>query len=248
MIERATDARFLNGVCNHPDVRPFLHGNGPIDLSPAIANENNLALQGEHGGMIMVQVVKGVYELHTQILPDGRGPWALQMAQACMDWLFSKTNAIEIFTRVPEGNVAAMALTRACGAKLEETVWQDLGAGPVKVSIYGGRLQDWIRVAPGLIERGQLFHVKLKEKYAALGLDITTHAEDPWHDRHVGAAVGMILGGQPIKGVLVFNRWAAMAIAPPMQVISFDPLVFDITDCRIEVRGNDFEVIPCHQA
>ncbi len=247
-LERATDAGFLNAVCNHPDVRPFLYGSGAIDLTPVIQNQNNLAIQGEHGGMLMVQMVKGIWELHTQVLPDGRGPWALEMAQGCVDWLFSRTNAIEVFTRVPDGNVAAMALSRACGARLEEHVLQDLGAGQMKVSIYGGRIQDWIKVAPGMVQRGQLFHSKLRQKYADMGMSISTHTEDPWHDRHVGAAAGMIIGGQPIKGIMVFNRWAAMALAPPMRLVSLDPLVLDITDCRIEVIGDDFEVVPCPQA
>ena len=248
LLTRATDASFLNEVCNDPTVRPFLHGRGSIDLTAEIANADNVALQGEHGGMLMVQVVKGIFELHTNVLPDGRGPWALEMAHACMDWLFSRTNAIEVYTRVPAGNTAARALTMACGAKLEQKITQDLGGGPMPVEIYSGRLQDWIRVAPGLIERGQSFHNTLHNKYAEMRLDVKHHAEDPWHDRHVGAAVGMFAGGQPIKGLLTFNRWCAMAIAPRMTLISLNPLVVDITDCRLEIQGEHFEVIPpCQQ-
>lgn len=247
MITRAVDAKFINEVLNHPAVRPHVHAPAGIrlDMTQVVSNPNHVVLTGEHGGMIFIQHVKGVYEIHTQVLPDGRGAWALQMAQECVDWLFSKTNAIEVFTRVPEGNVAAMALTRACGAKPEETVWQELSGVMSKVTIFSGRIQDWIRIAPQLPARGQLFHVKLAEKYKAMNLNLAVHDEDPWHDRHVGAAVGMFLGGQPVKGMMVFNRYAAMSMAPPMKILSLDPLVVDITDCRLEIIGDDFEVITC---
>jgi hypothetical protein len=245
VIARATDATFINAVVNHPAVRPFVHGpDGPLDLTAVVKNPNHLVLTGAHGGMVMVQHVPGVFELHTQILPEGRGAWALQMAQECVDWLFCKTNATEVFTRVPKGNVPAMALSRACGAKPEERVRQSLGGEVIEVEILGGRIQDWIKIAPGLVERGQLFHERLKQRAAEAGVAVSNHPEDPWHDRHVGAAAGMMLGGQPIKGALVFNRWAAMALAPPMRIVSLTPLILDITDCCLEVAGDDFTVIP----
>lgn len=248
MISRATDARFLNEVVNHPAVRPFMHAApGPLDLTAVIANARNLAFTGLHGGIIFMQVqtVPGLYEIHTQVLPDGRGPWALQMAQQAVQRLFCESNATEVFTRVPIGNVAAMALARACGAKPEQRAIQNLSGDVTEVEIYGGRIQDWIRVAPQLPDLGKLFHVKLNEKCRAAGIRTTQHADDPWHDRHVGAAASMILGGVPTKGVLFYNRWAAMALAPEMRILSLNPLVLDITECRIEVQGDDFEVMPC---
>lgn len=249
MISRATDATFINEVVNHPSVRPFVHAKpGRLDLSAVVANPNNFVLTGRHGGMIFVELVPGLVEIHTQVLPDGRGPWALMMAQQCVEWLFTRTRATEVFTRVPQGNVAAMALARACGAKPEQRLTQDLNGEQTEIEIYGGRIQDWIRTAPGLVQRGIEFHDRLHAKCAAIDLKVNHHAQDDWHDRHVGAAASMILGGQPVKGVLFFNRWAAMAMAPPIRVVSNNPLVLDITDCRLEIQGEDFEVLPCPQA
>ncbi len=250
MIERATTAEFINKVLNDPSVRPFIHAApGPVDMSPVVANPNNLVLVGEHGGMILVQHVPGLYELHTNVLPTGHGQWAVDMANACMMWLFTRTNATEVFTRVPEGNVRAMALARACGAKPEsKPIVQHLPDGDFNVDIYGGRIQDWIKVAPGLEAIGEDFHKRLHDKAEAAGVKVSNHPKDAWHDRHVGAAAAMIVGGMVVKGLLFFNRWAAMALAPPMRLVSVDPVVFDITDCRIQVQGNDFEVIPCPQA
>ncbi len=247
MIERATDATFINQVVNHPAVRPSLSGKpgDRVDLTEIVANPDHLVLQGEFGGMILVQQVDAIWELHTAVLPEGRGEWALEMARSCVDYLFCKTNAVELFTRVPAGNLAAAALTKACGAMFEHRTWQDLGAGSGWVEIWGGRVQDWARIAPHLAERGKEFHRRLEQKYAALGIKTPVHPEDPWHDRHVGAAAGMILGGQVIKGVLMFNRWAAMAFAPPIKLLSMEPVVLNITDCLVQINGDDFEVLRC---
>lgn len=246
MIERAQSAEFINYVANHPAVRSALLGPpGPIDMTAVVKNPHHCALTGEHGYMLMVQHVTGIYELHTTVLPEGRGEWAYQMALACVDWLFTRTNATEVFTRVPAGNLAAKALTKACGAILEHTVWQNLGKQTL-VEVYSGRIQDWIKIAPGLVERGQKFHELLHSKATAMGRAHPIHEDNDWHDRHVGAAAGMITGGQPIKGVMVYDRWAAMALTPAITLLSLDPVVIDIRDCKIKVTGDDFEILRDH--
>ncbi len=247
MIQRATTAEFINAVVNHPAVRPFVHAPpGPVDLSAVVVNPNHLVLTAEYGGMVLFQHVPGLYEIHTQVLPKGRGEWALNMAQECVRYLFTRTAATEVFTRVPEGNVAAMALARACGAKPEyRPQLQHMPDGDFNIEIYGGRIQDWIKIAPGLEELGAEFHDRLHAKAEAAGIKTSDHAKNPWHDRNVGAAAAMILGGQVVKGVTFYNRWAAFALAPPITLQSLTPTVIDITDCRLLVEGDDFQVIPC---
>ena len=247
IIERATDASFINAGVNHPAVRPFVQAppGQVIDLTPVVQNPDNFVLQGDHGGMVLMQVVPSVYEAHTQVLPEGRGEWGLKMAMACGDWLFTHTNATEIITRVPTGNLPALALTRACGMRLEARVMQELGGEEKEVDIFAGRIQDWIKVAPGLVERGKDFHRKLRQRYDEAGIKSEIHPSDEWHDRHVGAACGMFMGGQPIKGCLIYNRWAAMALAPRITLVSLDPLVIDITEARLEIVGDDFRVHQC---
>lgn len=246
MITRATSAEFINSVVNHPDVRPFIHAPpGDIDLSAAAADPNNLVLVGEHGGMLFIQKVAGLFEIHTQFLKSGRGDWGLKFAHEAVRWLFTRTNATEVFTRVTLGNVAAAALARACGAKPEQQARIEYPDGAFATEFFGGRIQDWLRIAPGLIELGQDFHRRLHEKCAAAGIEVDHHAQNDWHDRNVGAAAAMITGGQPIKGVMFYNRWAAMALARPMTIISAEPLVLDIGDCYLIVQGDDFQVSPC---
>lgn len=246
MIKRATTADFINKVVNHPAVRPSIHAApGPVDLSAVVANPSHVVMEDMYGCMMFFQHVPGLYEIHTMILPEGRGAWAMDFAQQAVEYLFLRTNATEVFTRVPEGNIGAGALARACGAKHEHRTKQQFPDREFPVEIMGGRIQDWVRFAPGLIERGQEFHCRLEEKCRAAGIPVKHHEQNDWHDRHVGVAAGMVLGGQPVKAVVFYNRWAAMALAPPLNVVSAEPLVLDIHDCRLEIQGDDFKVIPC---
>lgn len=250
MIQLATDAVFLNRVLNDPEVYPHIHAKpGPIDLSVLVSDQRNVVLNGEHGSMIFSENAPGVLEIHTQVLPDGRGPWAKLFAEKCVDYVFCRTRANEVFTRVPEGNIAAAALAKVCGAKLEHRVKQAMpdGTEPM-VDLYSGRVQDWVRIANGLVERGQMFHEKLHKKCRDAGIKVNHHPDDDWHDRHVGAAVGMILGGQVMKGIVMFNRWATMAMAPPIRLVAESPVIINITDCLLVVIGDDFEVTPCPRA
>ena len=50
-----------------------------------------------------------------------RGEWALACVQACLHFLFTRTEAIEIMTRCPHGNLAAKALARAIHGSFEFT-------------------------------------------------------------------------------------------------------------------------------
>ena len=250
IIRRATDSTFSNMVLNHPEVRKHtLHVEGvPSDITPLVSNPANVVMEGEYGGIIFHQVLAGLFEVHTYVLPEGRGKWALDMAHEAIEWMFCRTNASELYTRVPDGNVAAMALSRAVGAKLEQRVMNKINGDNVMVDIMTGRIQDWIKIAPGLIEKGVWFHARLHEKMAALGLTDDNHPPNEWHDRHVGAAVKMIEGGQARKGVIFYNRWAALALAPPIRMVSAEPVVVQMQDkyrCELRVLGEDFEVVPC---
>lgn len=249
MLSRATDATFINAVVNDPSVRPYVYGPpGPLDLTPIISNPNNFVLTGKHGGMVMIEVMPHVFELHAQVLPDGRGLWAQTMADQSVAWLFMHTRANEIIVRIPVNNVPALMMARACGAIAEHRIEQYLG-GPEEseVTLFSGRIQDWIRTAPGLSKEGAEFRERLSQKYAMLGISLQEPKTSLWSDRHLGAAMMMILNGQPIKGVLVYNRWACMAIESPMDILCADPLIVGTKWFKIEVQQGDFEVIPCHK-
>lgn len=247
-LERQTDAKRLNSIVNHPDIYRWVRGpaKGALDLSEAIANPNLVCLLGTHGGILFSQIQTGLWEAHTQILPAGRGSWGRLCVQACLHWLFTRADAMEVMTRCPKGNLAATAMARAIHGTYEFTSphgWID-GDKPLAADIYSLNVQTWMRTAPGLAERGQWFHKRLEAEMARHNVQELSHPDDPVHDRYVGAATEMFLGGQPDKAVILYNRWAAMAGYLPVTVTSRKPLEVDIGTATIAVRGEDDFWVP----
>jgi hypothetical protein len=251
-IERETDAHRFNRIANDPAVDRFVRGyiQGRMDFTPAVANPNNVLLMGEHGGVLFHQFDPTLYEAHTIVLPEGRGAWTVAMVNAALHWMFTRTHAMEIFTKVPRGNKGALGLVRAIhGDRLftRKDGWV-MDLDPIPADIYGLHVTDWLQHGPGLAERGAWFHRRLEAEYARHGRIERPHDDDSVHDRYVGAAVEMIFGGQPHKGVLLYNRWAVMAGYTPVQIVGGSPLTIDIRDAILIVRDNDFWVATCQQA
>lgn len=249
-IERSYCAERINAIVNHPSVYPWVKGTieGPIDLSDVVADTRHVLLVGEHGGVLFIQHHPLLYEAHTQVLPEGRGKWAFGMARAALHWMFCRTGAQEIVTKIPRGNHAARGLTTALKFRCEFTAargWVMAGK-VVPADIVTLPIQQWMHDAPGLEERGQWFHRRLTQEYERLGKTEQRHHDDASHDRYVGAAAEMLLGGQPHKAAHFYNRWAVMAGYEPIAVLSEDdPVTIDIRDAILVMRGDDFEVQRC---
>lgn len=247
-IERRFDAAFINRVANDPSVDRWVRGylTGEIDFSEAVADQRNILLVGEHGGMLFHAHQPGLFECHTLVLPSGRGRWTLGLVEACLHWVFTRTDAIEVMTRVPKGNVRARALVQAIHGVYEftnKTGWvMDLDTVPA--DIFSMHVQAWIRDAPGLPERGAWFHAKLEKELARFGKGFQRW--DASGDRHIGAAIEMILGGQPHKGVIFFNRFAALGGYAPASVISTDPVSIDIQTGILIASADDFWLASCN--
>ncbi|WP_213775121.1 hypothetical protein [Bradyrhizobium sp. dw_78] len=246
MIERHLTADRLNEIVNDPSVYPWVRGacDAPLDLAPLLSDKRHVCLLGEFGGCVFVQHQPGLYEVHTQMLPGGRGQWALDTVNECLRWMFTRTDAVEIWTRCPRGNLAARALARAISGQHE----MDLQRGWVKdgevipAAIFSLTLQQWMKTAPGLEEVGHWFHMRLADEYRAVGFSEDIHADDASHDRYVGAAVEMLRSGQPEKGVIFYNRWAVMAGYEPIKLLGTAPVMVDIKDAVLAIGRNDFFV------
>lgn len=249
-IKRRYDATFLNKVLNHPAVYPMVKGNaeGPIDASAIAADPANILLCGEQGAIVFVCHQGGLYEAHTQVLPDGRGAWSLRFVRAALHWLFTHTSAVEVVTRCPHGNIPALALAKRVGGRFQFTNpngWI-IDGKQVPADIYSLTIVDWMRQAPGLEERGHWFHEVLEAEYRRLGaLNASPHPDDDTHDRYVGMACEMILGGMPHKAAAFYNRWAVMAGYAPISIIKeTHPVTVDIHDAVIVVpEDRDFWVM-----
>lgn len=97
---RSFDADRINFLVNHPTIRPHAGGDGVsyLDFGPLLTEENHF-LSGEHGGVFFHWCAPDVYEVHIFILPEGRGRWAYDFAQAGLDYARS-IGAIQLWARV----------------------------------------------------------------------------------------------------------------------------------------------------
>ncbi len=233
-ISRHLDAAHLNSILNHPDVYQWVKGaaEGPLDLTPlVVGNDDVIPLLGEHGGQIYHRLQPGLFDCHSQFLTQGRGAWAIEATRKTLHWVFTRTEALELLTRVPHGNVAAKALAKGIGGQFQftnERGWV-MHNKPVPADIYSLTVQEWMRTAPGLVERGKWLYERLR-------IEAPT---DETRDRYAGAACDMLLGGQTLKAVALFNRFAAMSWHPPAQIVSLDPVAVQIGETIFEVRGDD---------
>ena len=247
MLTRATHAARVNEIINDPSIYPWVKGSqaGPLDMSTIVADTNNVFLVGEHGCVIFFKIQPGVYDFHTSVLPEGRGEWMRQGASEAFHYMFTQTDAYELLTKCPDGNVASKIGAKSVGCSLQfrtGPIWETNGTR-VCVDVYSLLIQNWVIKAPGLEEKGHWFHETLISEYKRLGKNIEVVADDLVHDRYVGAAVEMIRGKQLLKAVNFYNRWAIMAGYKLLFVVNKDPLILDINEARVCVGNNSFEVL-----
>lgn len=246
-IELHRDAAHANRIVNHPDVIEWVRGAavGEIDLTALVSSEHTYVLMGEHGGQIYIRRQPGLFEIHSQFTPEGRGAWARAVTQKSIHWMFTKTEAVEIMTLCPKGNLGAKAMARAVGASREFTNprgWVMAGE-TIPADVYRLTIQDWLRTAPGLAQRGAWFHDRLEQELGRLGAAHLAHDDDETHDRYAGAACDMILSGQVLKGIAIYNRFAMFGGYQAIALRSVDPVTIDIGNAVLQVADNDFTVV-----
>jgi len=242
-IERSFDANFFNEICNLPEVRPWLGGDGPIDVSPVVTNPLNYALRAEHGGFILECVGPGIYTVHSQFAAKGRGSTVAAM-RAGFDFMFCRTDCMRIQTQIPDNNAPARNLAAAGGFRPWFRKEHDSRLGP---SQWGALdVQDWIGSEAALEEDGRRFHDLLESAKAASGSELPTHDYEPAHERAVGAAVRMCTHGQARKGIMLYNLWARAAGYAPVVLLSDAPPVVDALDGVVAMKeGGAMEVVEC---
>lgn len=139
-LQRSFDAEAVNAFVNHPDIRPFIGGDitQPADLSGPVECDKNICLLGEYGGFLGIWTSPDSYEVHTFIVPEGRGPWAARAAQAGIGMMKDGYGARQLWTRVADGRENVSGFARIAGmTPAGEAVW-DIGSGPTLFHIY-----DW---------------------------------------------------------------------------------------------------------
>lgn len=246
-ITVARDAHDLNRLVNDESVYPEVAGwhKGRIDLTPIVANPANLCLTAEDVAAVFTPLQPGLYEAHTMARERGRGRWMLDFVKAALHILFTRTDAVEVITRCPRGNLAARALARAVGGHKIFTAkngWVR-GGDPVDADVFNLTIQEWMRSAPGLVERGRWFHGRLEAELARLGAAGLAQGDDADRDRAIGLACEMMMGGQPGKAIVFYHRVARLAGYGPIRVVTRSPLAIDIGTAVLVIRGDDFWVM-----
>lgn len=238
MIRRTFDPEFLNSVVNHPEVRPFMApGTEPLDLTPVVSNPANFALVTEGGGFVLQCHEPGIYEVHSQFLPEHRGSHAVKAMRAGFDYMFTRTDCTRVVTQVPDNNDAAKGFARL--ARFRPMFRREQGLlGPTEYMGLG--IEEWAQDNHSLEADGEWFHERLEAVKAG-----PIHAHDPAHERAVGAAVRMIRAGNSAKGVAFYNRWSRLAGYAPITLISTQPPVIDVVDAVVSLGDNEMEILLC---
>lgn len=247
MLEHHFTAKRINEIVNHPSIYSFVKGfnTEPLDLTSVISNQNNIGLVGEYGCVIFIKHQSGIYEFHTSVLPEGRGEWMVNGSKFAFNWMFTHTDAFELLTKCPYGNVAAKAGAKIVGCSLRFTtlpIWP-VEEKLVAVDVYSIILQEWVKDASNLVELGNWFHEQLEDKCKISNISLNPHEDDENHNRYVGATIEMLKNGQVIKAIAFYNRWAIMAGYYPIKLLSLNPITVDIRDCALRISENDFDVI-----
>lgn len=239
-IDLSRDPVAYERIANHASVLPHIvqAGAGPVDLAPFFENPANIGFHFGDCAFLVHCLEQGVYEVHSMALPVARGPKVCEAATLAIRFMFFATEAMELLTRVADGNLAATALTHKVGFSHEFSrpkAWATAD-GPKDVQFYAMRYPEWVKHQDWLRKNGEWFHSILGE---------VEHDDDPAHDLYVGAALEMVLAGQPDKGCFLYNRWARFARYEPIEIVGRDPLEINVKTHLLTLEGGKIEVQSC---
>jgi len=252
-IWRETDAAKFNAILNDAEVFPLISvpadAGKPFDCTEIVANTANVLLMTEGGGIMFVQQGGGVYEFHTSFLASSRGRHAIEAARAARRWMFTRTDAMTLRTKVPAFNRAAALAVRRVGFKCEFVrvgTWPTQH-GDVDVEHYAMHYPQWLWLEEGLQSAGERFHARLDAEYERHGRAPHAHSDDKAHDVIAGACVEMIRGGQIDKAINLYNHMAVFAGFGLIALVNRDPVIVDIGEAVLMLDGDDFKVLKCRR-
>lgn len=233
LVAPSRDYDAINAIANAPGVREgSLLSDGNADLSAL--DGQALFLQGRGGFIMFRQMSPQVYDFHTAFLPEHRGKNAYLCARAAAEFMFLRTDAMELHTVAPRPE-----------ARPPKTFgFQPFFTGPAG-EYYRLHLLDWARKAPNLRAWGEWFHHALEAAKDQTGATVEAHDDDPANDRYAGLAAGMFRYGQPQKAVWAYNIWASTAGYHPVELISLDPVRVNTGDAIIRYQHNRLEFEQC---
>jgi hypothetical protein len=128
MLERTQDVDRINEVVNHPSVRPSIGAPeiGKVDVSALVTAPEHWFLIGEHGGFMLGWSAPEVREIHTFILPEGRGKWAAQARDEMLTYAREHGTKL-LWTKIEVDARHVEHFARQGGMQLTEEVIETLG-------------------------------------------------------------------------------------------------------------------------
>jgi len=138
-----TDAFKINALVNHPAIREhtLMGFEGDIDLTPVIESGQALFFGDERGGFLMHNKGQGVWDAHTQFLPETDKRGIMTMIAEVKRHMFCRTDCIMLTTFVEHTNKPALFLALRAGfRKFRET--EMLGHAGLLLTF---TVKDWTR-------------------------------------------------------------------------------------------------------
>lgn len=251
-VRRSFDAADANRIVNDPGVLPFVGLADHIDLSEIVANHQNVLLMADGGYILFVFDESGIYQVHTSFLQNCRGRHAIEASRNAYRWMFAHTDCMTLQTMVPAFNRPAALAARDIGfvpTFKRADIWPMPDGKRCDVKFYELGYATWLLAdKTALIAAGQAFHQRLETEMARHGISEPQHPDDEAHDRYVGMAALMIYGGQPEKGVVLYNRWARLSGYGQIALVARSPLVIDIGNAVLMIEDQTFKVVKCRPA
>lgn len=235
LLRREYDASKLNVVANHPEVRPLVaSGSEPIDLSPLLASTANIALVGEAGGVLLVRRGPGVYEAHVQFLPEAWGSFAVEALREALDWLFARTDALEVWAQPSASAKRVLGLCRALHFRKECEF-----AGTKCLVV---RMSDWAMTSSEARNAGEeflsAFEIEMLKQGESASLIEGVVPPESALLGVLGATLLALRACQLDKALLLFNRWALLAHFAPIRLLSPWPITFTFAHKVIVLDDN----------
>ncbi len=236
---RTFDATILNNAANHPEVRPWLGGEGPVNLTASLLDPNTYAFVNQWGGFIGHRAFDTVYECHTMFVPQKPGiKPIIELMKYAEQFMFTNTDCERLITKVSMKHSGQHWLAKH-GGFVEQSQREGISYQLLP-------LDRWAQACSTTRDEGERFHGQLEQAKRANGSTLPVHPEDPAHDAMVGAALLMAKAGNAVKGVNTYNRWAVVAGYVPILLLKEQPPVVDIHDAVLGLGStNEVEILLC---
>lgn len=125
MIVRCFDPSVIKAIFTHPSIWPHISDDGCDikNFEPVLHDSVYYlvpTLTGVSCGAFMYVPQNSImYEVHSCVLPEHRGPLAIEFAKESLKWMVMNTNCQKVITHVPENNRLALAFAKRAGMQLE---------------------------------------------------------------------------------------------------------------------------------